>query len=133
SLGDMYLRNGRHDEALTELLVALLINPSSAPSYSSIAQVDLTTGKYAEAVEAAGRALELDPQNNAAQYALATALIRLDRTDEGTKALERFQDMQREAQTQAQRDLEVKMLQQEATTSLTRDDYATAIAALQKV
>ena len=132
ALGDLYLQQGRHEEALTELGAALLINPQSVDAYSGIAQVHLRTGRYPEAEGAARRALDIDPAHNAARYALATALLRVGRAEEGTKELERFQRLQAEARLQEQRDLEGRMLRQEASASLAKNDYEAAIAALLK-
>jgi tetratricopeptide (TPR) repeat protein len=132
ALGEMYLGQGRHDETLTEFLAALLINPTDAASYGGIAQVDLRTGRYTEAVAAARRTLEIDAGHTAAQYALATALIRLGRTQEGTIEMDRFQQLQAQAQAREQRGWDLKMLKQEASFSLTKEDYDSAIAALQK-
>jgi tetratricopeptide (TPR) repeat protein len=131
-LGDLYLRQGNDEEALTELLAALLIDPQSAESFSGIAQAYLRTGRYSEAEKASRRALEIDPAHMAARYALAAALIRIGRAEEGAKELERYRQLQAEAQLREQRDLELKMLQQEASASLAKEDYDLAIAALQK-
>ena len=133
ALGEMYLQQGRHDEALTELLAALLINPRSGESFLGIAQVQLRTGRFAEAVEASRRALEVEPALNAARYALGTALVRIGRTEDGAKEIERFQQRQAEAQVQEQRDWDLKMLKQEASVSLTKEDYAAAVATLQRI
>ena len=75
-LGDLYLQQGRDDEALTELLAALLINPQSAQSYGGIAQAHLRAARYPDAEEASRRALEIDPAHTASRYALAMTLIR---------------------------------------------------------
>jgi tetratricopeptide (TPR) repeat protein len=131
-LGDLYLQQGRDEEALTELLAALLINPQSAQSYGGIAQAHLRAGRYPDAEEASRRALEIDPAHTASRYALAMALIRSGRADEGAKELERYRQLKAEVEQREQRDLELKMLHQEASASLAKEDYATAIAALQK-
>jgi tetratricopeptide (TPR) repeat protein len=133
ALGEMHLQQGRHDEAMTELLAALLINPRSGASFLGIAQVHLRTGRFAEAVEASRRALEIDPDLNAARYALATALVRTGQTEEGAREIERFQQLQAETLAREQRDWDLKMIKQEASVSLAKEDYAAAIPALQKV
>ncbi len=131
-LGDLYLRQGNDEEALTELLAALLIDPQSAESFSGIAQAFLRTGRYSEAENASRRALEIDPAHMAARYALAAALVRIGRAEEGAKELERYRQLQAEVQLREQRDLELKMLQQEASASLAKEDYDVAIRALQQ-
>jgi tetratricopeptide (TPR) repeat protein len=132
ALGDLLLRQGRHDEALTEMLAALFVNARNAGAYSGMAQVYVRTGRFSEAVEASRRAIDVDPGNREARYALATALARSGRTDEGANELARFEELQAEANRREQNELEAKMLQQEISTSLAREDYDAAIAALEK-
>jgi tetratricopeptide (TPR) repeat protein len=131
-LAEIYLQQGRHDDALTEFLAALLVGPQDGESYTGISQVYLRSGRFAEAVEASRRALAIDPAQKAARYALATSLIRLGRASEGAKALEEFQRMQAESQVREQREWELKMLKQEASVSLDKGDYDTTMALLQK-
>jgi tetratricopeptide (TPR) repeat protein len=133
ALAEIYLQQGKHDDALTEFLAALLINGASAESYAGIAQVYLRTARYTEAVDAARRALADKQPPAAAQYALAASLLRLGRTDEGQAALQRFQQMQAEQQMREQREWELKMLKQEAAIGLDGGDYDASIASLKKV
>jgi tetratricopeptide (TPR) repeat protein len=131
-LGEIDLQQGRHDDALAEFLAALLINPRDAESYTGISQVYLRSGRFAEAQETSRRALEIDPAQKAARYALATSLLRLGRTEEGAKELEHFQQIQAEAQVREQHDWELKMLKQEASTSLEHGEYEKTIRLLQE-
>jgi tetratricopeptide (TPR) repeat protein len=131
-LGEIYLQIGEDEDALTELLAALLVNPRDAESFAGMAQIHLRTGRYQEAIEASQRALALNPMHGAAQFALGSALTRVGRTDEGARALERFQQGRSLALEQEQRDWDLKMLNQEVSVRLANGDDEAAIAALRK-
>src|SRR4029453_9198876 len=83
-LGDMYLRLGRHAEALAEFSVVLLLNPKRAEGYAAMAQIYLQDGQYADSAAMTRRALEQDSGARKARYTLGTSLVRLRKTDEGT-------------------------------------------------
>ena len=131
-LGDAYLQQDRPDEALVEFLATLLINPNNSEAYAGIGQVHMRTGRYADAATASRHALELDPTHKAARYALATSLIRLGQTEEGTKELQEFQRIQVETLAREQRELELKMIKQEASASLDKGEYDKVVALLQQ-
>jgi len=131
-LGSIHLQRNRYGEALAEFLAVLLIDPRNQEAYASIAQVHLRTGRYAEAAEAGHRALDLDRYHARAQYALGMALIRLGKTEDGRKELEKFQQGQAEAEVREHRDREFTALRQEAAARLEKGEYDTAIALLRK-
>jgi len=131
-LGDTYARLGRDNEALAEFAVVLLLDAGSAPAYTAIAQVRLRDGAYGQAVEAARRAVAIDPKHAQARYALATALIRLGNTAEGQKELETFQHLQEDEAAARARQLELATLQREASVSSKIGDYAAAVESLRK-
>ena len=130
-LGDTYLRLSRYDEALAEFVAALVVEPQNPEAYAAVAEVYFRTGKYAEAVEASPKALKFD-RDSRARYTLAQALIRLGRTEEGKKELDRFQKMQAAAQALEHRRRELITLEQEASASLEKGEYDRAIALLQE-
>ena len=132
ALGEIHLQLGEDEDALTELLAAVLVNPNDAESFAGMAQVHLRTGRYPEAVEAAQRALAINPTHRAAQFALGSALTRVGRAEEGVKALERFEQSRGLALEQDQRDWDLKLLKQEASVRLANGEDEAAVAALQK-
>jgi tetratricopeptide (TPR) repeat protein len=131
-LGELYLQEGHDEEALTELLAALLINPRDSRAFAGTGQVHLRNGRYGEAVEAARRALEIDGASQDARFVLGSALMRLGDVDEGSRQLKEFQRLQTVALAAQARELELKMLKQEASASLEKKEYDKAIAFLQK-
>ena len=129
-LGEAYVQQGRDRDAIPQFLAALLVQPKDAASWAALAQSQLRTGEYAAAESAARRAIQIDSARPGAQFALATALIRLGRVDEGSREMERFQRMQAEAQAREAREWELKMLNQEASASLQKGEQEQALAAL---
>ena len=132
-LGDIYLRQGRHEDALAELSVVLLLEPAHVKAAALMAQAHLRNMDYDAAVAAARRSLDGDPAQSEARYVLATALVRLGRTEEGKKELETFQRQQAEAAAARARFLEVEGLRREAAISAGDGDHARTTANLRKV
>jgi tetratricopeptide (TPR) repeat protein len=126
-LGDVYLRQGRRDEALAEFLTVLLLAPKRAQAYAGIAQLQVRFAAHAEAADAARQALEIDPTHKEARYALATSLLRLGRTEEGQKELQAFQRLQEEAAAATRRRYELDAIRRDSAVSLAKGDYASAV------
>jgi tetratricopeptide (TPR) repeat protein len=101
-LGDVYLREGKPDEALAEYGPIAAASPQSVPAQFRIADANLRRGSYPEAAAAAGKALAIDPKHQRARYIRATALLRMDRKEEGDGELELYRKL--EAETRAERD-----------------------------
>ncbi len=127
-LGDIYLRLGRHDEALAEFIVALMLKANDADAYAAAGQVHLREGRDAEAAAAAQRAVEIDQAHQEARYTLGTALLRLERTDEGRRELAVFERIQAESMAARNRGLELGRLRREAAVSTSANDFARAVA-----
>jgi tetratricopeptide (TPR) repeat protein len=96
-LARAYLEQDRPDDALPELIAALLIDPRDAWAHATLGQTYLDAGRYAEAVTALTRALELKPATYEPRYALAAALTRMGRTREAAKELDAFDRAHRQA------------------------------------
>jgi tetratricopeptide (TPR) repeat protein len=132
-LGDVYLRQNRHTEALAELTVAVMLDSSLTRAHAALAQVHLREGRYGDAAEAATRALGIDPEHREARYTLATSLIRLGRAEDGKKELAIFQRMQTEDAVARTRAFELEGLKREAAVSAAAGEHAKAVALLQQV
>lgn len=131
-LGDTYLRLGRHDEALAEFAMTLMLATGRAGAYAGMAEVHLKEGRYADAVEASRRALDLDGDHRQARYSLATALLRLGRTEEGQTELAAFQRLQADDAAARARSLELGGLKREASEHSANGDHEKAVALLRR-
>jgi len=131
-LGYLYSRLERGDEALAEFAIALIIQPTMPDVHVAMAQLHLKDGDYAAAAEDARRAIALSASNKQAHYALATALMRLDKPDEATPEFEAFETLQAADTAAASRQLTLNGLRHEAAASLESRDYAAALATLKK-
>ena len=83
-----------------------------------------------DAVAAAGRAVNLNAENKEAQYTLATALVRLGRTEEGAAALRAFQRLQETEMARDRRVYTLNALRRGASLALQRGDAAEAVTRL---
>jgi tetratricopeptide (TPR) repeat protein len=131
-LGDMYLRLGRHAEALAEFSVVLLLNPKRADGYAAMAQIYLQDRRYADSAAMARRAIERDPANRQARYTLATSLVRLGKTDEGSQELEVYQRLQGEATAALSRQFQLDGLRREASETTANGNHERAVELLRK-
>ena len=132
ALGDTYARLGRSDEAIAELAVTLILDPAQTAAYVSMGQVHLGDGRYAEALEASRRALAREAEHKEAQYMLATSMIRLGRTEEGSKELQVFQRLQAQDAAEKSRQFELGALRRQAQVSAAAQDHQKAIELLSK-
>jgi tetratricopeptide (TPR) repeat protein len=85
------------DQALSECLVAAVLDPSNARSFAATGQIDATAGRDDEAVAMLRKATALDPDHREAHYALSRAFLRLNRPDEARQELEIFERLQSKA------------------------------------
>ena len=100
-----YASQGAIDEAFTELVASLLLNPRDAQTFADIGRLFLDSGRDADALPPLNRALMLAPERFETRYAIATALTRLGRTDEAARELAAFERAQREALDRQRRGL----------------------------
>ena len=131
-LGDVLQQRNQPDEALAEFMAALLVDPNHVPAWAGLAQLRLQQGKYAEAVSAAQMAVNLDPSHAAARYSLGASLLRLGRKAEGQREIEVFEKMQTEKRLREDRDWELRLIRQAASTSLDKGDIEDVAVQLRK-
>jgi tetratricopeptide (TPR) repeat protein len=96
---------GRSDDALPELVAALLVDPLDGQALASIGQLYLDDGRLADAVAAFTRALGVTPDRFELRYALATAYSRLGDTGNAATQLELYDRARRAALEQRRKDL----------------------------
>ena len=85
-LGDIYFRQGLDDVAWNELAIAEALAPRDVATQAALAQLHLRAGRHADAASAARRILRLESGHAQAHFVLGTALMRMDQTEEGTRA-----------------------------------------------
>lgn len=131
-LGGAFLQEDRADDALTELVAALLIDPLDAGAHAGIGQIHLNAARYDEAVTALRRAVELSANYTEARYALATALMRSGKTQEAARELERVEQAQRQMVADRRRTLSLDVLKEEAALRAAEGNYDRAAALWQQ-
>jgi tetratricopeptide (TPR) repeat protein len=133
TLGYTYSRLDRRDEALAEFAINLLLNPGEADTYVAMSQVYLKAGEYAAAAEAARQAVKRKPGSKQARYALATALMRLDKPDEARQELSAFERLQADETAAVARQMTLNGLRREASVRSDTGEWDRAVALLRKV
>jgi tetratricopeptide (TPR) repeat protein len=128
-LGLAYTRRGLQDEALLELLAAILLGQEDAETLAKIGQIHLTSGRHADAERALRRAVALDPSEAQARFALGQTLVRLGREEEGKQELAEFQRLRDEALEQQRQAVAFESLVRDAQrrSGEGRDDLAAEI------
>jgi len=96
-----------------------------------VASIDLQRQQYEDAIAAASRAVSLNAEDKEAQYALATALVRVGRAEEGATALRAFQRLQEAEMARDRRVYALNALRRNASLALQGGDAAEAAARLQ--
>jgi tetratricopeptide (TPR) repeat protein len=97
SLGLAYLRPGRDQEALVELLMATLLGVEDAETFLAMGQAYLNAGRLDRAEVLLRRAIALAPDSSHAHYALGMTLRRLDRQREAHEELATFERLRASA------------------------------------
>lgn len=87
-MGVLRLSQKRQADAVTYLQRALIKLPTNAGYHSNLGLIYQGQGAWQESVICFEKALELNPELAQAQYNLALALIKLDRTDEAIEHLD---------------------------------------------
>lgn len=131
ALGDALRDVDRDEEAATEYLAALLVDPADAPALTALASIDLQRQRYEDAIAVAGRAVRLNAENKEAQYTLAMALVRVGRSEEGAAALRAFQRLQEAEMARDRRVYALNAFRRSASLALQSGNAAEAVARLQ--
>jgi len=105
-LGAVYQAQDRLEDALTEYLAAALVDPTSARARASAGQLRADLGDDQGAIALLRRAVQLDPNDGEARYALGRALLRVGRADESRQELAAFERIQKAAMEAQRRSFE---------------------------
>lgn len=100
--GNDAFRRGRHVEAMLLYRAAADQDPSRVVTWSNLAQAHLNTSRPLLALEAAARALELDPGHCKSEYRRAQALQSLHQYAASIESLDRCLDLDPGLKTQVQ-------------------------------
>lgn len=92
-----YLRAGRDDESLIELLMTTLLGYEDAETLTAMGQIHLRQERLALAETVLARAVQIDPKLAETRYALARTLRRLGRATEAAQHLDAFNRLRQEA------------------------------------
>jgi len=87
SLGNLYAKQGKEEQAVTAYLTALDLNPVYVPAYVNLADLYRAGGKEADADKVLRQAAATVPANAAIHYALGLSLVRQQRPAEGVEEL----------------------------------------------
>ena len=96
----------RIDDAFAELVAALLIDPADALTMAAVGQLFLDSGRYADAVTALTRTLQLAPDRFEAHYALGAAMTHLGRSAEAARQFELFERARLQMVEKRRRDID---------------------------
>jgi tetratricopeptide (TPR) repeat protein len=113
-LAAVYVKQGRLDEALAELAIAVWLDPGDPFAVLGLGHAHLAARRDQDAVDAFERAAALEPELPAARYALAQALTRLGRRGEGRRHLAEFERLRDQANERGRREDEIAAIKGEA-------------------
>ena len=85
--------DNRTDEAADAFRRVLRLDPDDAGAKVNLALIAMQERQYADAVELSRSALAIEPYNATAAYNLSLALTRTGNTAEGTRAMQRFEEI----------------------------------------
>jgi len=131
-LARAYLDQDLRDEAYAEYVAALLIDTESADAYMGVGQLHLNAERYGDAAIALRRLVILQPTFAEARYALANALMRAGRSDEGARELAEFQRVQIQLAERKRRMMALDVIKEEAALRLAEGAFNRAAALWQQ-
>jgi tetratricopeptide (TPR) repeat protein len=89
SLGHLYARQGKLQDAENEYQTAIRLEPGFVPAYVNLADLERAAGRDAEAENWLGAAAQTAPDNSAVVFALGLLRVRQHRTDAALQLLAR--------------------------------------------
>jgi tetratricopeptide (TPR) repeat protein len=113
-LASVYAKQDRRAEAFAELAIAAWLDPQDPLVFLALGHSHLAERRDADAVEAFQLAVALEPDLREARYALAQALTRVGRRDEGLQQLSEFERLRHESAERATRDDAIVAVKAEA-------------------
>jgi tetratricopeptide (TPR) repeat protein len=105
-LGLAHMRIGRTDQALIELLMAMLLGVEDAETLTAVGQIHLSAERFDAAERVLRAAIVQDPKNPQARYAMGMTLTRAGRANEAKQHLDEFRRLRAAALSEQQRQFE---------------------------
>jgi tetratricopeptide (TPR) repeat protein len=131
-LGDVYLQQGKPQDALGEYNRALAMDAKSVAGHFRVADANLRMGRFADAAEAAAKVLALDAAHRKAHYVLATALVRMGAQEQSERELEVYQKLEVEARAETDRGRNIVVINRGAAAKLLEGHAQEAVEILVK-
>ena len=132
-LGDLYLQQGKPEEALAEYSKVIAVNSQNAPAQFRVADIYLRMGRFQEAATAAANVLTLDRGHQRAHYVLATALVRIGQREEAEKELALYRKLEAETRSDVDRKRDIAVLNRGAAAKLLEGHPEEAIEMFRKI
>jgi tetratricopeptide (TPR) repeat protein len=129
-LGKAYFDTNRLEEAQSEFERAVRGSPNNREAHLGLAATYLARGMWEKAAASAERAVKLDTSNPRALYLLGTALIRMDRREEGQARLQEFSKIEGGIQQVERRFVDIDAISLSAIRALSEGDGDGAIQKL---
>jgi len=117
ALGDVYSRVARPEDALTEYNLVVQAAPRNAAAHFRVADINLRRGRFAEAAAAADKVLSIEPGHARAHYVRATALVRMDRKEDGENAVALYRKLEAEGRSTTDRARTLEVLNRGAASN----------------
>jgi tetratricopeptide (TPR) repeat protein len=131
-LGDLYLRIDKPEDAAAQYAQAILLTGGNAAAYYGIAEANRRLGRYPQAVVAADKALEINPQDAKSSYVRSLALLRDGHREDGEAELERFERLEANERDEAIRGRAIPVALRTAFTKLEERQGEAAIQVLRE-
>jgi tetratricopeptide (TPR) repeat protein len=120
-LGEVLRAQEKLDAALVEYLAAALLDPPSGAALAMAGLVHASAGRDNDAASILRKAVTVDPEHLEGRYALARALLRLGRAEEGQRELALFQKLQATAMADERRRYRENQLKIDAALGATEE------------
>ena len=132
-LADLYLKQGRQDEAFAELAIAAWLEPDDSMTFVTLGHSFTADRRDEDAVAAFERAVTLQPDLREARYGLAQALTRVSRREEAQRHLLEFERQRTDAVAREKRAFDLDALKGEAAQKSAAGQHLQAAATWKKV
>lgn len=132
-LASLYTKQGRQEDAFTELAIAAWLDPDDPLTLVMLGQNLMADRRDEDAVAALERAVSLQPDLREARYALVQGLTRTSRRADAQRHLAEFERQRAEAVAREQRALDIDAARSDAAMKSAAGQHRQAIEVRQRV